>query len=88
MTKIALGRTPAGQVFIRRVLAAIADMALAFAGEPDEKVRAHLEQGREDFTAKLAEQLGVETAAAIVDAMFKAVIGRKRELEAKGGGNA
>ena len=74
--------------FVERCVKAAADMALAFMGEPDAKVHAHLEQGRESLTTKLAAELGAETAAAIVDALIKAVLAQKHELEAKGAGNA
>ena len=57
MSKTTLGNAPGGQEFIERCTAAIRDMALAFVGEPDAKVIAHLEHGRKSFTSELAEEI-------------------------------
>ena len=65
-----------------------ADMALAFAGEPDGPVLAHLHATRGPWEAELSEQIGAENAAEIVDTMIKATMGHKHTLEAMGGGNA
>ena len=85
-----LGEIPGAEKFIESLVSSAADMALAFVGEPDEKVRAHLEQTLgKTLSAKLAEKgLGLDTAAAMTEALIGAVIGHKHELEAKGGGNA
>lgn len=55
---------------------------------------AHI-SSREQFTAKLAQELDpktsaavVDAAAAVVDAMIATVLKRKAELEANGGGCA
>jgi hypothetical protein len=57
-------------------------------------VCAHI-SSREQFTAKLAQELDpktsaavVDAAAAVVDAMIATVLKRKAELEANGGGCA
>ena len=77
-----------GPEFIERCAGAVREMALAFVGEPDAKVLAHLEQERKNFTSDLAAEIGTEAAAVVVDAMIGAVIGHKHELEAKGGSRA
>jgi hypothetical protein len=47
-----------------------------------------LRTGLERLPTILSEHLGTETAAAITEALIKAVMGQKHELEAKGAGSA
>jgi hypothetical protein len=88
MSKALLKDLPGGQAFVESCTRAVSDMALAFAGEPDDRVRAHLEGRRQSFESNLATPLGEETAAAIVSAIIDVVIGRKHKLEAMGRGSA
>ena len=76
-----LNDLPGGPAFVNRCVAVIADMALAFAGEPDDRVLAHLHGTKKHFEDELATQLGAENAAAVVDAMISATMARKHELE-------
>jgi hypothetical protein len=70
--------------FVSRYVAAAADLALFFVGEPEEKMLATLHQTRTNLEAKLAEPFGPDMAAQIAAAFVKAVIGRKREIDAAG----
>jgi hypothetical protein len=47
-----------------------------------------LNRTRENLEAKLSEEIGAETAAAVAEAFIGAVAGHKRELETNGGGSA
>jgi hypothetical protein len=84
MTKVLLRDLPGGQEFCRRCTKAVAEMGLAFAHEPADRVFAHLQSRRASFEAELAEQIGAETAAAVVDVIIAAVMTRKGEIEAAG----
>lgn len=88
MTKIMLIDVPGGPEFIERCVAAIRDAALAFVGEPDDRVIAHLQSLRADFECELAEHVGSSAAVSFVDTFIAAVMGHKRDLEAKGGSRA
>jgi hypothetical protein len=69
-------------MFIERIVSAAADLALAFAGEPTDKVMACLNETRENLKRDLAPQLGAEIAEAIAGAFTKAVLAQKAEIEA------
>jgi hypothetical protein len=84
--KIKLGDAPGAADLVARLVAATSDMALAFVGEPDEKVRAHLERRRDGFERKLAEEIGAGTAREIVPVLFGAVLAEKARLERNWGG--
>jgi hypothetical protein len=87
MTTIMLKDAPGGPEFIERSTKAAADIALAFVGEPDEKVRAALEQSRTRLQAELAPQIGAEAAEQVAGALVTAVVSRKAELDAAREGN-
>ena len=70
-----------GPEFIDRCTRAVESMALAFAGEPDEKVIEHLNATKQKFEDELAEVIGIEAAARIVDRMILTILGEKRRLE-------
>jgi hypothetical protein len=67
--------------FAQRCAKSAGDLALLFAGEPDEKMLVALSQSRQNLTEQLAESFGAEVAALIAQAFVTAVIGRKAELE-------
>lgn len=78
-----------GAEFINSCIEVASDLALGFVGEPDERVRIHLEQTvGKGLAARIEEHFGAETAVAIAEALIKAVMGHKHELEAKGAGSA
>jgi hypothetical protein len=72
--------------FVTRCVDAAADLALLFVGEPEEKMLATLQQTRANLEAELSESFGPDMAAAVAQAFVKAVIGRRREIEAAAGG--
>ena len=86
--KIMLKDAPGGERLISRLRDAAADLALFFAGEPDEKVLAALGQARKNLEHDLADTLGAEMAAQIAESFCGAVLGHKHELESEGGGSA
>jgi hypothetical protein len=88
MTKVLFRDLPGGPEFIQRCIAAAADMSLAFSGEPDDKVLAHLHATRDHFEAKLAGEIGADNAATVVDTLIKVVMAQKRKLEAGATGSA
>ena len=81
MTKIALQDAPGGQQFLQSCINGVADMALAFCGEPDDRVLAHLERGRVRLAARLNKQLGGDIGDKVVDAIISGVMSEKRRLE-------
>jgi hypothetical protein len=70
--------------FIQRSVAAAADLALLFVGEPEEKMLAALSQTRQNLARELSEAFGVEAAASFADAFVAAVAGHRREIEPAG----
>jgi hypothetical protein len=87
--RVLLKDSPRGPEFIGACLNAAADMALAFVGEPDEKVCAHLEATlMKTLPAQLEKHFDAETSALITQAMVKAILGQKHELESRGFGIA
>lgn len=63
-------------------------MGLAFAGEPDDRVRAHLDRRCVEMERGLAAELGPTAAAQIVAMLKRAVMAQKAELEMKPWGRA
>jgi hypothetical protein len=78
---IALRDAPGGPAFIERLAAAVADLALFFCGEPDDRMHAALRQTRMNLETKLSETFGAETAARIAQAFVTAVTRRKAEID-------
>jgi hypothetical protein len=81
MMQISLKDAEGGPEFIDRCTRAVEDMALAFAGEPDERVIEHLNATKQKFESELAAVIGIEAAARIVSKMISAILGEKRRLE-------
>jgi hypothetical protein len=77
-----------GAELIRSLVAAASDMGLAFAGEPDDKVRAHLDQSCVEMERGLAAELGPTAAGQIVAMLKRAVLAQKAELELRPWGRA
>jgi hypothetical protein len=67
-------------MFAERCAAAAADLALLYAGEPEELITAALSQTRENLASELAETFGAEGAALFAAKFVETVIGRRREL--------
>jgi len=88
--KVLLKDAKGGKGFIAACLEAVDDAALAFVGEPDAKIMAHLEATlMRELPPRLAAQgFDADTAALIARAMVKAIIGQKHELESNGLGIA
>jgi hypothetical protein len=68
--------------FAERCAAAAADLALALAHEPDEKVSASLAAMRANLEARLSKVFDVADAAAVGAMFVAAVVARRREIEA------
>jgi hypothetical protein len=81
MSKTLLKDAPGGERLISRLRDQAADLALFFVGEPDDKVRAHLNQTRANLERDLADTLGAKVAGQIAEGFCAAVMGRKREIE-------
>jgi hypothetical protein len=68
------------QMFAERCAAVAADLAVLYAGEPEEKMLAALSQTRQNLAAELTETFGAEVAASFADRFVAAVVSRRREL--------
>jgi hypothetical protein len=69
--------------FAERCAAAAADLALAFAGQPDEKVTQSLAQMRTNLQTELANVFDASVdVPKVVDLFIDAILMRKREIEA------
>ena len=68
---------PGGAELIRTLVATASDMGLAFAGEPDDKVRAHLDRALVNMQRGIANELGPNAASQIVAALKRAVMAQK-----------
>jgi hypothetical protein len=82
--RITLGDTLEGRAFVSRLRDEAANLALFFAGEPEEKMLAALEQTRRNLEAEITTLLGAEMAGQIAEAFVVAVVGQRREIEAAG----
>jgi hypothetical protein len=71
--------------FVESAVASAADVALAFAGEPDSHVRAALECSRANLESELSPVFGAEIADQIAEKFVAAVLGRKNEIESAAG---
>jgi hypothetical protein len=68
--------------FAQRCAAAAADLALAFAGQPDEKVTQSLAQMRTNLQTKLVSVFDASVdVPKVVDMFVAAILARKREIE-------
>jgi hypothetical protein len=70
---------------VERWIAATAEVALAFAYEPDEKVEASLERMRKNLNdefLRIFPNADRETMAAGVDCIIAEILKRRREIEA------
>jgi hypothetical protein len=85
---VQLRDAPGSADFIRTLVAAASDMALAFAGYSDDAIRAHLDLALDNMHRRIAKELGAEAADQIVAALKLAVMAQKAELEALGLGCA
>ena len=69
--------------FAQRCAAAAADLALAFAGQPDEKVTQSLEQMAANLHAALTKEFSASVdVPRVVELFIDAILVRKREIEA------
>ena len=69
---------------IEECVSAAANLALFFAGVPDDEVLSAMPGLREHMAAGLSEKFGADVAGLIAEALVNAVIGRRREIEAAG----
>jgi hypothetical protein len=68
--------------FAERCAAAAADLALAFAGQPDEKVKRPLEQMAANLRTELTKEFSADVdVPRVVELFVDAVLVRKREIE-------
>jgi hypothetical protein len=75
--------------FAERCAAVAADLALAFAGQPDEKVTQSLAQMRTNLQAELANVFDASVdIPKVVDLFIDAILARKREIERAAGPRA
>jgi hypothetical protein len=82
--RVALGDTLEGRAFINRLRDEATELALFFAGEPEEKMLAALEQARCNLQTEITPILGAASAATIATGFVGAVVGCRREIEAAG----
>jgi hypothetical protein len=66
--------------FAERCAAAAADLAVLYAGEPEEKMLAALSETRQNLATELTGTFGAEGAAQLADRFVAAVVSRRREL--------
>jgi hypothetical protein len=78
--------TPAEEKFVERVTAAIEDLGLLYANEPDDRVATSLEQVRANLKAEYANLFPSipGTTSAMVDCIVAEIQKRRREIEAAG----
>jgi hypothetical protein len=75
--------------FAQRCAAAAADLALAFAGQPDDQVTQSLAQMRTNLQAELANVFDASVnVPRVVDLFIDAILARKREIERDAGPRA
>jgi hypothetical protein len=73
--------------FAERCAAVAADLALAFAGQPDEKVTQSLARMRTNLQTELANVFDASVdVPKVVDLFIDAILVRKREIEAAAAG--
>jgi hypothetical protein len=82
--RIALGDTLEGRAFVYRLRDEAINLALFFAGEPEEKMLAALEQARCNLQTEITPILGAEMAAVIATGFVRAVVDYRCEIEAAG----
>ena len=78
--------TEAEEKFVERVTAAIEDLGLLYANEPDDRVATSLEQMRANLKAEYANLFPSipETTSTMVDHIIECIQARRREIEAAG----
>jgi hypothetical protein len=67
--------------FTHRSVTAAADLALFFAGMPDEIMAAALQGIRANMEANLADEFGSDAAESFAKEFVKAVAGHRREID-------
>jgi len=69
--------------FAQRCAAVAADLALAFAGQPDEQVTRSLDQMRTNLQTELTKEFSASVdVPRVVELFIDAILVRKREIEA------
>jgi len=77
--------TPPQMEFAERCSAAAADLALMYAGQPDEMVTQSLARMRTNLQTELANVFDASVdIPKVVDLFIDAILARKREIEATG----
>jgi hypothetical protein len=83
-----LVKAPGGQRFVDSLIEVIKTMALLYAGTPDDKARQHLESYIGGIETAIVEAVGATKAPIVLDGMQRAILTRKREIEAAGASRA
>jgi hypothetical protein len=83
-----LGDAPGGAALIDSLTDAVRTLALLYANTPDARALPHLQSYIDAIEPSLVEAVGPDKAQVILNALRRAVMGYKHELESKGGGNA
>jgi hypothetical protein len=79
---------PGGRGFVDALIEAICDLALLYAGTPDECAAPHLESYIKAIRPTVIDSVGARTAETILDTFRAAVIGEKHLIEASGSSRA
>jgi hypothetical protein len=83
-----LGEAPGGAQMIESLLEAMKTLSLGYAGTPDEAAKVNLQTYIDNVRPTLAEALGADTAAKILEAFGEAVMSLKQQIEATGASRA
>ena len=76
-----LGDAPGAQDFVKRCVAAAADLGLLFVGQSDERVMAELSLVRDNLISELTPIFGSDVTNEIAARFVVAVLAHRRELE-------
>lgn len=85
---ITLKDVPGGPKFIDSLIDAIKSFSLLYAGTPDDRARQHLEEYLRSIEPGIIEAVGPAKAPIILDGLRRAVMTRKRDIEAGGASRA
>jgi len=74
--------------FVESLVEAIKNFALLYAHTPDDRALPHLEDYLRSIEPSVIEAVGADKATIIVDALHRAVMTRKHQIEAGGASRA
>jgi hypothetical protein len=78
--------SPEWQQFTERLISAIKELSLLYANTPNDKTEASLQDYVNKIMPELTEAIGADLAAKTLEVFALAVMSRKHEIEAGGGG--